>query len=59
MIQWKEEIVIDTNIENVWSLFLDKNIKQIMPKVEGHTLIEKRKEKLGQRMSNHIVKEKG
>ena len=41
MIEWKDEIIIETNIENVWSLFLDKNIKQIMPKVEEHTLIEK------------------
>lgn len=31
MIQWKEEIVINKNIEYVWSLFLDKNIKKIMP----------------------------
>lgn len=42
MIQWKEEIVINKSIEHVWSLFLDKNIKKIMPKVEEHTLIEKR-----------------
>ncbi|WNS76186.1 SRPBCC family protein [Bacillus sp. DTU_2020_1000418_1_SI_GHA_SEK_038] len=47
MIQWKEEIVIATNIEKVWSLFLDKNIKKIMPKVEEHTLIEKREEDVG------------
>ena len=47
MIQWKEEITIDTNIENVWSLFLDRNIKQIMPKVEKHTVIEKREGEVG------------
>lgn len=41
MMAWKEEIIIEKNIEHVWSLFLDKNIKQIMPKVEEHTLIEK------------------
>ncbi|WP_108670957.1 SRPBCC family protein [Peribacillus acanthi] len=40
MIEWKEEIIIDTSIEKVWALFLDKNIKKIMPKVEEHTLIE-------------------
>lgn len=47
MIQWKEETVIDTTIEKVWSLFLDKNIKNIMPKVEEHTLIEKKEEEVG------------
>lgn len=47
MIQWKDEIIIETNIENVWSLFLDKNIKQIMPKVEEHTLIEKNEWEVG------------
>ncbi|MCM3601297.1 SRPBCC family protein [Robertmurraya korlensis] len=41
MIQWKEEAVITANIETVWSLFSDKNIKKIMPKVEEHILIEK------------------
>lgn len=39
MIQWKEEIIIESNIEKVWSLFFDKNIKKIMDKVEEHTLI--------------------
>jgi len=47
MIQWKEEIVINKNIEHVWSLFLDKNIKKIMPKVEEHTLIEKKEHEVG------------
>lgn len=47
MIQWKEETIIGTNIEKVWSLFLDKNIKKIMPKVEEHTLIEKKEEEVG------------
>lgn len=47
MIQWKEEIIIETNIEKVWSLFLDQNIKRIMPKVEEHILIEKREEEIG------------
>lgn len=37
MIQWKEERIIESNIENVWSLFFDKNIKKIMDKVEEHT----------------------
>ncbi|OLS34733.1 hypothetical protein [Bacillus sp. MRMR6] len=47
MIQWKEEINIVMNIEKVWSLFLDKNIKKIMPKVEEHTLIEKTEVEVG------------
>src|SRR5690606_9935413 len=47
MIYWKEETIIETNIEKVWSLFLDTNIKIIMPKVEEHTLIEKREDEAG------------
>lgn len=47
MIQWKEEAIIEANIEKVWDLFRDKNIKRIMPKVEQHKLIEKREEEVG------------
>lgn len=47
MIEWKEEISIEMNIEKVWSLFLDKNIKKIMPKVEEHILIEKQETEVG------------
>jgi hypothetical protein len=47
MIEWKEETIIETNIETVWSLFLDKNIKKIMPKVEEHTLVEKSETEVG------------
>ncbi|MBX9975805.1 SRPBCC family protein [Cytobacillus firmus] len=47
MIQWKEEIMIERNIEKVWSLFSDQHIKKIMPKVEEHTLIEKRENEAG------------
>ncbi|MFC0272788.1 SRPBCC family protein [Metabacillus herbersteinensis] len=47
MIQWKEETIIEAAIEEVWSLFLDKNIKKIMTKVEEHTLIEKKEEEVG------------
>lgn len=47
MIQWKEEIIIEANIEKVWSLFSDENIKRIMPKVEDHHLIEKREDEVG------------
>jgi hypothetical protein len=47
MIQWKEETIIEANIEQVWELFLDKNIKKIMPKVDEHTLIEKTEGEVG------------
>jgi hypothetical protein len=47
VIQWKEEKVIPANIETVWSLFSDKNIKRIMPKVEEHILIEKSETEAG------------
>lgn len=47
MIQWKEETIIEANIEQVWELFLDKNIKKIMPKVEENTLIEKAEGEVG------------
>ncbi|MEK3822831.1 SRPBCC family protein [Cytobacillus sp. FSL W8-0315] len=47
MIQWKEEIMIERNIEKVWRLFSDQHIKKIMPKVEEHTLIEKREHETG------------
>lgn len=47
MIHWKEEIIIESNIEKVWRLFLDQNIKKIMPKVEEHTLIEKQEDEVG------------
>ncbi|NWQ43219.1 SRPBCC family protein [Bacillus sp. EB106-08-02-XG196] len=47
MIKWKEETIIEVNIEKVWSLFFDKNIKKIMPKVEEHTLIEKTEVEVG------------
>jgi hypothetical protein len=49
VIQWKEEIIIEANIEKVWELFFDKNIKKIMPKVEEHTLIEKKEGEVGAR----------
>nr|WP_205603806.1 SRPBCC family protein [Bacillus mesophilus] len=45
--QWKEEITIDANIEKVWELFADQNIKKIMPKIEEHHLIEKREGEVG------------
>ncbi|MBM7553591.1 SRPBCC family protein [Thalassobacillus pellis] len=47
MITWKEEKVIDYDIETIWELFSDKNIKRIMPKVEQHELIEKTEGEVG------------
>jgi hypothetical protein len=47
MIHWKEETNIAVNIEKVWSLFFDENIKKIMPKVEEHTIIEKTEVEVG------------
>jgi len=47
MIEWKEEAIIETNIEKVWNLFSDEHIKKIMPKVEKHTLIEKTEGEVG------------
>lgn len=47
MIQWSEDSIIETNIEKVWSLFLDKNIQKIMPKVEEHILIENNENEIG------------
>lgn len=38
---------IDAPIEMVWRLFLDENIKRIMPKVESHKLIEKNEDEIG------------
>lgn len=40
MVKWKEERIIPANIEKVWSLFLDENVKRLMPKVEEHILLE-------------------
>ncbi|GGA42860.1 SRPBCC family protein [Psychrobacillus lasiicapitis] len=47
MIKWKEETIIEANIEKVWSLFKDKNIHKIMDKVEEHVLIEKQENEVG------------
>ena len=49
MIEWEEERVIQQNIEKVWSLFADANIKKIMPQVEKHELIEKSETEVGAR----------
>ncbi len=33
MIEWEEERIIHQNIDKVWTLFADANIKKIMPQV--------------------------
>lgn len=40
MVKWKEQMVIDAPIEQVWELFQDEQIQRIMPKVEAHELLE-------------------
>ena len=47
MVKWKEEKVIPVNIEKVWSLFSDKNVKKLMPKVEDHILLENNDDETG------------
>jgi len=40
MVKWKEQMVIEAPIEQVWELFQDEKIERIMPKVESHDLLE-------------------
>lgn len=47
MVKWKEEMVIEADIEKVWSLFRDDNVKKLMPKVEEHILLENDNDQLG------------
>ena len=47
MIEWEEEKVIEQNIDRVWSLFSDANIRKIMPQVVKHELIEKAEQDVG------------
>ncbi len=47
MVKWREEMIIDAEIEKVWSLFQDENIKKLMPKVEEHLLVENEDNQLG------------
>lgn len=69
MIQWKEELIIQENIEKVWSLFSEENIQRIMPKVIENKLIHKeegevgskyqQKYKEGKRVETYIVETLG
>ncbi|ANU28513.1 SRPBCC family protein [Planococcus versutus] len=47
MIKWKEEMTIEANIEQVWSLFKDEQIKKLMPKIEEHILLENKNDSVG------------
>ena len=47
MIEWEDEKIIEQNIDRVWSLFADKNIRKIMPQVVKHELIEKTEQEVG------------
>lgn len=47
MVKWKEERVIPENIETVWRLFSDKNVKRLLPKVEEHILLENNDDEAG------------
>lgn len=45
--EWTSERIYNYPIEHLWTLFQDKNIKKIMPKVEEHVLIEKQEHEAG------------
>lgn len=47
MIEWEEERIIHQNIDKVWSLFADSNIRKIMPQVQKHELIAKTEQEAG------------
>ncbi|GGB70031.1 SRPBCC family protein [Fictibacillus barbaricus] len=47
MLTWNEEKTIPVNIEKVWELFADENIRRIMPNVVEHTPIEKKEGVVG------------
>ncbi|TAA72695.1 SRPBCC family protein [Planococcus salinarum] len=47
MIEWEESRIISQNIDQVWSLFADRNIRKIMPQVQKHELIEKNEQEAG------------
>ena len=51
MVKWKEEIVIDRDIEKVWLLFQDRSVQQIMPKIHSHELVEGHEDQVGARHS--------
>lgn len=65
MIRWKEERIIEANIEKVWDLFKEENMPRIMPKVIENKLVHKeegvigskyqQKYKEGKRVETYIV----
>jgi hypothetical protein len=51
MVKWKEEIVIDRDIDKVWQLFQDASVRQIMPKIHSHELLEGHDDQAGAKHS--------
>lgn len=47
MVKWREETAINAEIETVWALFLDRNMKKIFPKLEDHVLVEGKDDEAG------------
>jgi hypothetical protein len=55
MVKWREEAVIDADIETVWRLFLDRNMKKIFPKIEDHVLVEGHDDEQGAKHAQSFV----
>lgn len=51
MVKWKEEIIIDRDIDKVWLLFQDRSIQKIMPKIHSHELLEGQDDQAGAKHS--------
>ncbi|WP_309122454.1 SRPBCC family protein [Paenibacillus sp.] len=47
MIQWKEEIVIDADLETVWALFAVENMHRIMPNIAENRWKERKEGVVG------------
>ncbi|ARI75346.1 SRPBCC family protein [Halobacillus mangrovi] len=69
MIEWKEERVINANIETVWQLFREENMPTIMPKVIENKPVHmeegvvgskyQQKYQEGKRVETYIVETRG
>lgn len=67
MITWKEETIIEANIETIWNLFELEYIQRIMPQVVENEVIERKegivgskyrqKYKEGKRVETYIVED--
>lgn len=47
MIEWKEERIIATNIEDIWELFSEENMPIIMPKVVKNVPVDIKEDVVG------------